>query len=702
MKKRTRREFIKVFSLSSTSLFLVSYLPADNWLAKLDGEPKIFSPSVYLKIDSNGIVTIIVHRSEMGQGVRTSLPMLLAEELEVDWEKIRIEQAEGDKKYGNQVTGGSTSIRRSWEPFRIAGATAREMLITAAAARWKVKSSDCKAENGYVINKINNKKISYGDLVEDASKLPVPKNVKLKDPKDFKIIGKRLHRLDTPAKVYGKAKYGIDIVLPGMLYAAVSRSPVFGAKVKSFDASKVKSINGIFDVKEISSGIAVVADSTWHAFKGKNALSVIWDEGPNVNVDSESIRNRLKEKLKVDGELVESKGDIDLLTDEGAKKIEAVYEVPFEAHATMEPMNCVAKVENNKAEIWAPTQSPQQARTAVAEKLGLDEDNVTVYVTLMGGGFGRRSHTDFVIEAAEISKAVNKPVKVIWTREDDIKHDRYRPVSMHHLKGIINKRNKLLFFSHHVIAPSIWEQNSGVKLSPKRYDTVGGAVEHDYEIPNYKITGSIVEVPIPIWYWRAVYHSQNPFAAESFIDELAYAAGKDPYLFRMEMLPDNSRLKNVLKVAAEKSGWGKKLPKGKGMGLAVFSGYDSYCAEVTEVTVNENNEIKVDKVTCAIDCGIVVNPDIVEQQVDSAIAFSLSAALKGQITIRNGSVVESNFDDFPILTFSEMPIVETHIMQNTFSVGGVGEVAVGACAPSLANAIFAATGKRIRKLPISL
>lgn len=701
MHKQTRREFIKIIGMSGGALTLAAFVPVTDVFAKR-GEPKNFSPSVYLKIDNNGIVTIIVHRSEMGQGVRTSLPMLVAEELEVDWKKIVIEQAEGDKKYGNQVTGGSTSIRTSWEPLRVAGATAREMLIAAAATKWNVKTSDCKAENGFVINKINKKKFGYGDLVDDASKLPIPQNVKLKDPKDYKIIGKRIHRLDTPDKIYGKAKYGIDVVIPGMFYAAVSRSPSFGAKVKSFDSSKTKSINGITDIKEISTGVVVIADSTWRAFKGKDALSVVWDPGPNANLDTESIRNILKEKLSIDGELVESKGDPDSSSGEGEKKLEAVYEVPFEAHVPMEPMNCVAKVENNKAEIWAPTQSPQEARTFVAQRLGLDEKDVTVYVTLMGGGFGRRTNADFAVEAAEISKAINKPVKVTWTREDDIKHDLYRPVSMNHLKGIVNKEGKLFSFSHHVIAPSIWGQFSGKKLEPKGYDTLGGALETDYQIPNYKITGSIIETPIPIWYWRSVYHSQNPFAAECFIDELALSANKDPYEFRKEMLPADSRLRKVLDVAAEKSGWGKKLPKGKGMGIATFSGYDSFCAQVAEVTVNENNEIKVDKYVCAIDCGIAVNPDIIEQQVEGAIAFALSAALKEEITIRNGGVVESNFDDFPILTYSEMPIVETHVVQNTYRVGGVGEVAIGPCAPALGNAIFAAAGKRIRRLPIKI
>ncbi|MFZ6033963.1 MAG: molybdopterin cofactor-binding domain-containing protein [Melioribacter sp.] len=700
--KQTRREFIKVFSMSGAALCLASFVPLNSLVASEGDKPKIFSPSVFIKIDTDGIVTIVVHRSEMGQGVRTALPMIVAEELEVDWRKIKIEQAEGDPKYGDQITGGSTSVRKSWDPLRIAGATAREMLIAAAAARWNVKPSDCKAENGYVVNKLNNKKVGYGDLVEEASKLPVPQNVKLKDPKDYKIIGKKLHRTDSPDKIYGKAKFGIDIVLPGMVYAAVGRSPAFGATVKNYDDSVTKSLKGILDVKKVSTGVAVFAESTWQAFKGVENLSVEWNLGPNANVNSETINNKLKEYLKTDGDLVEIKGNPDDAEEKNYRTLEAIYEAPFQAHAPMEPMNCTAKFENNKVEVWAPTQSPQEAREAVIKTFGLNEEDVVVYVTLMGGGFGRRTNPDFVVEAVELSKAVGKPVKVTWTREDDIKHDRYRPVSMHKLKGSVDKNNKLFSFSHHVIAPSIAVQNWGAKLTPKQYDTLGGAIEKDYIIPNYKITASIVDIPVPIWYWRSVYHSQNPFAAECFIDELAHAAGRDPYEFRMELLPDDSRMKAVLKTAAEKAGWGKKLPPGKGMGIAAFAGYDSFSAQVAEVTVTESKEIIVDKITCAVDCGIVINPDIVEQQMDSGIAFALTAALKGEITIRDGSVVESNFDDFPMLQFSEMPVVETHIMQNTYRVGGLGEVAVGPCAPAVGNAIFAATGKRLRKLPFRL
>lgn len=699
-KKQTRREFIKVVSVSGGGLILATYIPFNNMFGRADDDPKIFSPSVYLKIDSNGVVTIIVHRSEMGQGVKTALPMLIAEELEVDWEKIVIEQADADSKYGSQSTGGSTSIRRNWEPLRVAGATAREMLILAAANKWNVNKSDCYAENGFVFNKKSNQKFSYGELVEEASKLPVPQNVKLKDPKDFKLIGKRIHRVDTPDKIYGKAKFGIDIVIPGMYYAALSRCPSFGGNVKSFSSEKAKRVSGVVDIVQISNGIAVIADSTWTAFKGRDALEIEWDYGPNANVSTEDIRNEMLKRTKEEGAEFENRGNVHQSIS-GEKYIEAIYEVPFMAHAPMEPMNCVAKYENGKVEIWAPTQNPQNVKSEVAKALSLGENDVTVHVTLMGGGFGRRLVSDFAIEAAEISKASLKPVKLTWTRSEDMKFGYYRPPSMHVLKGSVSKDGKPLRFYHHVIAPSIRQMRFDKNLTADKSEIKEGTVDLEYQIPNLKITGTLVSTHVPISWWRAVYNSQNPFAVESFIDELSYAAGKDPYEFRKEMLPDDSRLKNVLNIAAEKSGWGKVLPRGKGRGIAISYGYESYCAQVAEVSVI-NNKLKVEKYTAVIDCGVVVNPDIVEAQLEGAIAFALSAAMKGEITIKNGGVEQNNFDDFEILSYDEMPVVDVHIVQNNFKVGGVGEVGIAACTPALCNAIFAATGKRIRRLPIRI
>ena len=700
--KIRRREFIKVVGLSGGGLFLASYVPLKSISARPGEDPKIFAPSVFLRIDSNGIVTIIVHRSELGQGVKTALPMLVAEELEVEWDKIIIEQADADPKYGSQTTGGSTSIRRNWEPLRVAGATARVMLITAAADRWNVSAENCFAENGFVINKLNNKKLSFGELVEDASKLPVPANVKLKDPKDFKLIGQKVHRVDTPDKIYGKAKFGIDVVIPGMYYAAVKRCPVLGSRIVNFVGTDAKSSSGVKDVVRISNGVAVIADSTWRAFKGRDMLTISCAAGSSVPPNSEDIRNELLEKSKTDGYEFQRRGDVSREV-EGERFLEAVYEVPFIAHAPMEPMNCVAKFENGKAELWAPTQHPQNARSEVAKALGINEDDVTVHVTLMGGGFGRRLISDFAVEAAEISKASGKAVKLTWTREEDMKYGWYRPPSMHVLKGSIDKEDKPLKFSHHVIAPSIIQYRFAPDLPPEDYDIFEGTDNIEYQIQNFRVAGTTIKTDVPISWLRSVYNTQNPFAIESFIDEMAFAAHTDPVEFRRKMLSDDSRLKNVLNVAVEKSGWGegKILPKGRGRGVALFKGYESYCAQVAEVSV-EGNIVKIDRVVAVIDCGIVVNPDLVESQMEGSIAFALSAALKGEITVEDGAVKQSNFDDYEILTYKEMPVVEFHYIKNTFPVGGVGEVGVPPCAPAVCNAIFAATGKRIRKLPIRL
>ncbi|OGU36273.1 MAG: isoquinoline 1-oxidoreductase [Ignavibacteria bacterium GWB2_35_6b] len=700
MRKQSRREFIKVFTLSGTGLFLAAYTPMNAFFNKPGDEPKIFSPSVYLKIDNNGIVTVTVHRTEMGQGVRTALPMLVAEELEVDWKNIRVEQADGHPKFGNQQTGGSQSIRRTYDPFRVAGAAAREMLISAAALKWGVDVKNCYAEKGFVINKSNGKKLGYGELVDEAAKLPVPENVPLKDPKDFKIIGQRIHIMDTPDKIYGKAKFGIDVVVPGMLYAAVQRCPAIGGSVKSFDDSKTRKINGVVDVVKISRGVAVVANSTWVSFKGKDALEIEWDLGPNANINSEDIRKNLQSFLNEAGSDIQIIGNPESDFSNNTN-IEAVYEVPFLAHAAMEPMVCIAEVKNGKAELWAHSQNPQGLRSDVARALGFNEDDVTVHVTLAGGAFGRKHTNEYGLEAAEISKATGKIVKLTWTREDDMKHGVFRPASMHKLKGSVDKDGKAVLFSHHVIAESITAQRFYRPIPVKDSDIKEGTINLEYNIPNMKITGTIVPTHVPVTWYRSVYHNQNPYAVESFLDEMAYAAKKDTFEFRRDLLPDDSRLKAVLIKAAEKAGWYNKLEKGRGKGIACAECYDSFIAQVAEVTVKDN-KLKVDRIVCVLDCGIVVNPDSVEAQLEGAIGFALSAVLKSKITINNGGVVESNYDDYEILTLDEMPKVEIELMKNTYKVGGVGETGIAALAPAVCNAIFAATGKRVRKLPVEL
>ncbi len=714
-KIQSRREFIKVCSLSAGGLFLAAYVPIGCTDSDKDSDydPNILSPGAYIKIDSNGVVTVFVHRTEMGQGILTSLPMIVAEELEVNWKDIRVEQADADKKYGEQMTTGSRSITLSFDPFRIAGATAKEMLITTAAVKWGINSTDCYAQNGFIINNLNGNKFSYGELVSEAAKLPVPQNVKLKDPKDYTIIGRRIKRLDTPAKLYGTAKFGMDIIVPGMVYAAVKRPPTFEGSVKSLNASKAKEIKGVLDVIKISSGIAVIADSTWNAFKAQELLEVEWNPGPHSNVNNDSIRNSFQTKLDSEGAEFINTGDPDNPIYDNEITLSAVYELPFLAHAPMEPVNCVANVMSDKAEIWAPTQNPQGLQADIAKRigfrnifdraLGLKGKDVIVHVTALGGGFGRKSHSDFGLEAAEISQAIRKPVKLTWTREDDMKHGQYRPASMHKLEGAIDKSGKAALFKHHIVGPSIKVHLSNKQpQKPQDLDDMAdGAVNLAYKIPNLKISATNVNTPVPLWYWRAVYNSQNPFVVESFIDEMAFEAKKDPIEFRLEMMDGDSRLANVLKLVKEKSDWNKQLPEGSGRGVAISAGYGSFNAQVAEVTV-KNNTIKLDRFVSVIDCGIIINPDTVEAQMEGAIIFAISAALKGEIIIRNGGIDNSNYYDYPILEYGETPIIETHLIQNDLPVGGVGEVGVAASAPALINAIFNATGKRIRKLPVRL
>lgn len=711
LKKQTRREFIKVCSLSAGGLFLATYIPLGCSKSDPDYNPNILSPSAYIKIDSNGVVTVYVHRTEMGQGIQTSLPMIVAEELEINWKDIRIVQADADEKYGNQLTTGSRSIKLSFDPFRIAGATAKEMLITAASAKWGINNSDCYAKNGFIFNNLNGNKFAYGELVSDAAKLHVPQNVKLKDPKDYNVIGKRFKRLDTPSKLFGTAKFGIDIIIPGMVYAGVKRPPTFGGSVKSFNASKTKAIKGVLDVIQISRGVAVIADSTWNAFKGQELLDVEWNPGPNTTVNNESIRNSFSEKLKTEGTEIIKLGNPDHKSINDENTLEAVYELPFQVHAPMEPVNCVADVKIDKAEIWAPTQNPLELQADISRRIGfksifdkvfgLKGKDVIVHVTYLGGGFGRKSNSDFGVEAAEISQAIGKPVKLTWTREDDMKHGQFRPASMHNLEGAVDKSGNAVLFTHHVIGPSIKAQLSNkLPEKPDDYDIVDGAGV-PYNIPNIKISATNVSTPVPLWYWRAVYNSQNPFVVESFIDEMAMVAKKDPIEFRLEMMEEDSRLTNVLKIIKEKSDWNNKLPESSGKGVAIFEGFGSYNAQVAEVTV-KNNRIKVDRFISVIDCGIVINPDSVEAQMEGAIIFALSAALKGEVIIRNGGIENSNFYDYPIIEYGETPVVETHIVQNDFPVGGVGELGVAACSPALINAIFNSTGKRIRRLPVNL
>ena len=700
----SRRDFLKVSSTAGAGLMIGVFLPAKKRLVEaglVSGQP--FEPNAFLAINPDNTVTVTVMKSEMGQQVRTSLPMIIADELDADWSQVKIAQADAHPdKYGSQGTGGSGSIRRSFQKLRKAGAAAREMLIEAGANEWNVDKSDCTVSNGKVVHSSTGRQFTFGELTKKAANLPVPEDPPLKNPKDFKFIGKSMPGLDTPSRVDGSAQFGMDVQLPDMLYATVIRCPTFGGRVKSFDAHEAKKINGVTDIFAIEGGIAVVGTNTWAVVKGQRTADIKWDHGKFVKWDSSRIRNMMQKKGLGNAVVAREEGNVAKAQEDADNVLEAVYEVPFTSHATMEPMNCVAHVNNGKCEIWVPTQAPQRVQTTAAEALGIPEEKVTVHVTMLGGGFGRRLFADYVIDAVEISKKTGKPVLMLWTREEDMAHDFYRPTSIHKLSSAMTKKNRATSWSHRIIAPSISAQRSPETFSKGELDrsAVNGASNVPYEIPNIHVDYVMTNTPVPVGWWRSVYNSQNAFANEGFIDEMAHAAGTDPYKFRLKLLKNSPRYLGVLKLAAEKAGWGKKLEKGRGRGIAVHKAFGSWAAQVAEVTVNRDGNFSVDRIVSAIDCGLAVHPDGVRMQMESAIVFGLTSTLKGEITIKDGAVAQSNFHEFELLRIDEMPKVETYIVESNEAPGGAGEPGVPPVAPAMTNAIFDATGVRIRKLPI--
>ena len=702
----TRREFLQTATVAGAGLVIGFHLPVGG--RRGTAYPATFAPNAWLRINPDESVLVIVDRSEMGQGVTTSLPMLLAEELEADWSKIKIEFAPADKAYinpmfGMQGTGGSTSIRAAYTPLRKAGAAAREMLVTAAAQTWGVDQSECHAEQGAVVHASSKRHLTYGKLVGKASTVPLPHDVPLKEPKDWKILGTRVNRLDTPPKVNGEAGFGIDVKAPGLLVAVIARSPVFGGKVKSFDAAKAKAVPGVRHVVEVSTGIAVVGDGYWPAKKGRDALEVTWDEGPTANVSSASISELFGKSAEQEGAMARHDGDTQAALQLATSKVEAVYELPFLAHATMEPMNCTAHVRADGVDIWAPTQFQTGAQGLGAGIGGVPPEKVKVHTTYLGGGFGRRFELDFIKEALETSKAAGAPVKLIWSREDDIRNAQYRPASLHRMRAGLDAAGQPVAWTHRIVAPSIM-----ARVFPDTVkngldgEAVEGGVGMPYAIPNIHVDYALTDTGIPVGFWRSVNNSFNGFAVETFIDELAYAAKKDPYEFRRDLLSKAPRHLGVLNLAASKAGWGTPLPTGGGRarGIAVFKSFDTYVAEVAEVSVDSDGVPHVHRVVCAVDCGPVVNPSIVEAQMQSAIVYGLTAALWGEITIDKGQVQQSNFHNYRMLRIAEMPVVEVHIVPSTDSQGGVGEPGTPPIAPAVCNAIYALNGKRIRKLPI--
>jgi isoquinoline 1-oxidoreductase beta subunit len=710
----SRRDFLIIVPTAGAGLVLGVRLGGDLEGAEAAGAAAgSLAPNAFLQIDATGDVTIWASKSEMGQGVRTALPMIVAEEMDADWSRVRVEQAWADPKFGDLDTGGSASVRTKYEPMRKAGAAARAMLIAAAAKSWRVSADTCRAEKGRVIHSPSGRGIPFGDLVARAAALPVPQDALLKDPRDFRIIGKPLPRSDTPSKVDGSAIYGMDVRVPGMLHAVVSRCPVFGGKMVRFDETKARASPGVKAVVPISNGVAVVADSTWHAFKGREALTVEWDEGPGVTESTESLGRQLADLARKPGRAVRSDGDAAAALAKAARKIEAVYELPFQAHATMEPQNATAFVQKDRCEIWAPVQTPSWALEDVARATGLPQSAITLRITQLGGGFGRRINPDYVVEAVEISKAVGAPVKTTWTRTEDLQHDFYRPASLHSLAGGLDAAGVPVSWRHRIVSTAIQTYYEPDAKNPEEQET-GGADDLPYAIPNVRVEYAAAKSMVPRGWWRSVENSFNAFAVECFLDELAAAASRDPCRLRLDLLSggrkvrsagghlvlETGRLRACIELAAQKSGWGTPLPKGRARGIAAHFSYQSYCAQVAEVSVDGPGNVRVHRVVSAVDCGRPINPGIIAAQMEGGVVFGLTASLKSGITIEKGHVTQGNFDDYEMLRIDEMPQVETHVVTSGAPPTGVGEPGVPVVAPAVFNAIFAATGKRVRRLPL--
>ncbi len=708
----SRRMFLRASAAAGGGLLLGFSLPAPMRFAAAaeTSSAESFAPNAFIRIDRDGRVALIISQVEMGQGTYTSMPMLIAEELEVDLAQVTIEHAPPDDKlYANpllgfQATGGSTSVRALWEPLRKAGAAARSMLVEAAAQSWDVDASSCRAEKGEVIHEPTGRKLSYGALVDKAATLPAPAadKIALKAPKDFKLIGTPAKRLDTPDKVNGKAQFGIDVKVPGMKIAAIAICPVFGGKLKSVDEKQAKAVKGVHQVVRLDDAVAVVADHMGAAKKGLAALDIEWDEGPNAKLSSADIVREMDAASQNPGVVARKEGDVEKALAGAAKKVEAIYQLPFLAHATMEPMNCTVHVRKDDCDVWVGTQVATRAQKSAAELTGLPLEKVKVHNHLLGGGFGRRLDIDGVIWAVKVAKQVDGPVKVIWTREEDIQHDLYRPYYYDRLSAGLDAEGKPVAWTHRVTGSSILARWAPPLFKDGLdFDAVEGAAEPPYVLPNMLVDYVRHEPPgLQTAWWRGVGPTHNIFVVESFIDELAHAANKDPVEYRRALLEKSPRAKRVLELAAEKAGWGQKLPDGQGRGISVQFAFGTYLAEVAEVEVAKTGDVRVKRVVCAVDCGHVVNPDTVRAQLESGVIFGITAALYSEITLKDGRVEQSNFDSYQMLRMDQAPVIEVHMVESTEAPGGMGEPGTSALAPAVTNAIFAATGKRLRKLPV--
>ncbi len=696
-----RRTFLKV--AGGTALTLAIRFSIDEAHAKT---PPTFEPNAWLRIDQNGKVTITINKSEMGQGVMTSLPMLLAEELDVSLSGISVEVALPEPKYNGpgqsmMITGRTSSIAQMYEPMRRAGATARAMLVAVAAKRFGVPPNRCVTENGEVV--CGNKRVTYGKLVATAAGTKPPATVELKSEKDFRLLRTAAHRLDTPSKVDGTAIFGIDVKVPGMLTAVVERCPVFGGKLASYEESAAAQVVGVKKILPISTGVAVVAESYWPAMRARRALQVIWDEGKQSDLSSLTIAKMFEESGMTAGKTVRETGSTGNAFKSSAKRISAVYQIPYLAHAPMEPLSCTAHVSSKGVEIWVATEAQTSAQEAAAKAAGVPLAKVKVHTTFAGGGFGRRAETDFVVEAVEISKAVGAPVKVIWSREDEIRHGFYRPGGWSRIEAALDNKGWPIAWIQRIVSPSILSRVSpdAIKNGIDQVAVEGSGFDMPYAIDNVHVDHVMRDPGVPVGFWRSAGHSSNAFVTESFIDEIAVAGGHDPLVLRQKLLNNSPRHLAVLERAAKAANWGAPLEGTRARGIAIHESFGSIVAQVAEVSVDlKESAVRVHRVVCAIDCGKMVNPDIIESQIQGGIVFGLTAALKGAITLQHGRVRESNFHDYQMVRMNEAPIVEVRIIEGGDAVGGVEQPSVPPIAPAVANAIFAAAKKRIRRLPI--
>lgn len=734
---KSRRRFLIAATGGAAALIVGVYLGTGGEKIRSAREvwgdsPKGWVPNAWLKIDVQGVVTVRVKHSEMGQGCTTGLPAMVAEELEVPWSQVRFEIAPVEEIYKNpamgiQMTGGSTATPTSWDPLRMAGAAARQLLVAAAAKQWGVPAKECKASEGRVVHESSKRSLPYGELLATASRLEPPKEMALKNPKDYKLIGKDLPRLDGPAKVEGKAVFGLDVKLPGLLNAAIIQPPVFGDRLQSFDSAKAAKMPGVKRVLPVGHGLAVVADTYWHASQAIQAVEIKWQGAGDQALDSDALWGRWQKLIEQDdAKEMAATGDAAKALQGASKIISADYQVPFQAHATPEPMNCTAWVKPDSCQVWAPTQNQDGAQELAARLTGLGYHQIQVHTPYLGGGYGRRGAVDYVPQAVELSMAMNAPVKVVWSREEDMQHDYYRPASLQRLKAGLDDKGRLVAWSHRIVGPDAlsflmpllfptimpywlprgvrnaghWAGKNVIAKLAAGDGAQAGAAPVPYAVENALVEYVHDDPGVPTGFWRGVAHTGNAFAMECFVDEIARATGRDPLQLRMELFKGNPRMQKVIQTAASQAGWSQKPPAGRFRGLAAHEFHGAMAAMVAEISLDQKRGFKVERITAAVDCGRVINPYIVRDQMIGGAAFGLTATYKSGITLKDGRVQQSNFDDFPILRMSEMPPMQVHIVDSDLPPMGIGEVGVPPIAPAVANAVFAATGKPVRSLPI--